>query len=276
MSVVKQQLGLVIGRVGESDYHAMHMRFEARLAVPSEGAVGEVDVRAKHLLERFPYRRHLLALRDGVGGDEGGTDSGALHHLGSLVVPSRHIVYLAGGLEGFAFLVHEYAEQVCLLLLALQRIAHKRRIADDVVQLFLRAHALPLYPQRVALHDVGVALQGQEVDVVVDDLLRLRHHLRLADPEGGGGHGDGEVVDLDAIKLVDAHLDGILKGIELLHAVYLLDNLVLQAAQGEVGLREEVARAAGRVEEAEGGHPVLQLVQQLHALLHHRLLLTVF
>ena len=103
----------------------------------------------------------------------------------------------------------------------------------------------------------GVALEGQEVDVVADDLLRLRHHLRLADPEGGGGHGDSEVVDLDAVELVDAYLDGVGKGIELLHAVYQLDNLVLQAAQGEVGLREEVARAAGRVEEAEGGHPVL-------------------
>lgn len=66
----------------------------------------------------------------------------------------------------------------------------------------------------------------------MDDLLRLRHHLRLAYPEGGGGYGDGEVIDFDAVKLVDAHLDGVLEDVELLYAVYLLDNLVLQSAQG--------------------------------------------
>ena len=78
--------------------------------------------------------------------------------------------------------------------------------------------------------DVGVALQRQEVDVVVDDLLCLCHHLRLAYPESGGGYGDGEVIDFDAVKLMDVHLDGILEGVKLLHAVYLLDNLVLQSA----------------------------------------------
>ena len=89
--------------------------------------------------------------------------------------------------------------------------------------------------------DVGVALQRQEVDVVVDDLLCLCHHLRLAYPESGGGYGDGEVIDFDAVKLMDVHLDGILEGVKLLHAVYLLDNLVLQSSERKVSLREEVS-----------------------------------
>ena len=150
----------------------------------------------------------------------------------------------------------------------------KRRIADDVVQLLLRANVLPVYLKRVALMDVGVALQRQEVDVVMNDLLRLCHHLRLAYPQGSGGYGDGEVVDFYAVELVDAHLDGVFEGVELLHAVYLLDNLVLQSAQGEVGLREEVARTARRVEELEVCHLVLQRVQTLQTLLDVGLLIT--
>ncbi len=182
---------------------------------------------AKQFFEWLPYSSHLFALCDGIGGNKGGTDACALHHLGSLVIPSSHIVYLSSSLERLAFHIYEDMEQVGFLLLALQGITHKRRIADDIVEFLLRADALPLYPQRVALHYVGIALQGQEVDVVVDDLLRLRHHLCLAYPQGGGGYGDGEIVDFDAVELVDTHLDGVVESVELLHAVYLLDYLVL-------------------------------------------------
>ena len=75
--------------------------------------------------------------------------------------------------------------------------------------------------------DVGVALQWQEVDVVMDNLLSLRHHLRLTYPQCCCGYGDGEVIDFYAVKLMDIYLNGILEDVELLYAVYLLDNLVL-------------------------------------------------
>lgn len=44
------------------------------------------------------------------------------------------------------------------------------------------AHFVPVGAQGVALMDVGIALERQEVDVVVDDALRLRHHLTLGNP----------------------------------------------------------------------------------------------
>lgn len=39
-------------------------------------------------------------------------------------------------------------------------------------------------------------------------VLGLLEHLALRDPQGGLGDGDGKIVDLDAVELVDAHLDG--------------------------------------------------------------------
>ena len=85
----------------------MHMRLQACLAVPSEGAVGEVDMYAKHFFERFPYRCHLLTLCDGIGGNKGSTDVGTLHQFGCFVKPCCHIIYLACGFERLAFLIHE-------------------------------------------------------------------------------------------------------------------------------------------------------------------------
>ena len=72
----------------------------------------------------------------------------------------------------------------------------------------------------------------------------------------------------------DVHLDGVLEGVELLHAVYLLDNLVLQSSERKVSLREEITRTACRVEEAKLSHLILQLVQTQQTLLDVGLLLT--
>ena len=54
-----------------------------------------------------------------------------------------------------------------------------------------------------------VGLQRQEVDVLLNDSLCLCQHLCLRNPEGGGRYGNGEVVNLYAVELLDADLDGI-------------------------------------------------------------------
>ena len=56
---------------------AMHGGHALRLVVPLERAVGEVDFHAI-LAEGAPERRHLLALRDGIGGDKGTTGNVAI------------------------------------------------------------------------------------------------------------------------------------------------------------------------------------------------------
>ena len=75
--------------------------------------------------------------------------------------------------------------------------------------MFLRYDAFPVNAEGIALNDVGVCLQRQEVDVLMDDLLCLCQHLGFTYPKGSGGDGDGEVVDLDAIELTDVDLDGV-------------------------------------------------------------------
>ena len=112
-------------------------------------------------------------------------------------------------------------------------------------------------------------LQRQEINVAADDLLGLTEHLCLADPECRRGHRHGEVVDLDAVELVDAHLDGVhfLEAEERLAVMTLANNLILQPPQTEVGFRQEVAGTAGGVEERQRGQFILKAVQTLHTLL---------
>ena len=72
-------------------------------------------------------------------------------------------------------------------------------------------------------------------------LFRLLHHLALGDPQGGLGHGDGEVVDLDAVELANGDPDGVGHLAQDDLAIQQgVNDLVLQAPQGEVGLRQEV------------------------------------
>ena len=128
---------------------------------------------------------------------------------------------------------------------------------------------VPIHPQSIPLADVRVALQGQEVDIVMDNLLCLCKHLCLAYPKGCCGDGYGEVVYLDAVELVDADLDRRQSlPCELRLPVRAMTNdFVLKPSQREVCFREEVAGAAGRVEERKGGQFVLIGIELLLPLL---------
>ena len=123
--------------------------------------------------------------------------------------------------------------------------------------------------------EVAEAPERQEVEVVVDVyLLRLSEHLLLGDPKGGLGDRDGEVVYLDAVQLVQGHADravlrndeGRLSRVAGLLAELVLDDSVLDGAQLPVRLGKEVARAACRVADGDGGHLVVQPRQGLLAL----------
>ncbi|MNN69420.1 hypothetical protein D3C81_1852080 [compost metagenome] len=74
----------------------MHGSLAAGLVVPLEGAVGEVDL---HPLGQHPVPQHtdLLALGDGVGGDEAAAQRRVvLHHLRRLHIPGGDEVQQAG------------------------------------------------------------------------------------------------------------------------------------------------------------------------------------
>ena len=74
----------------------------------------------------------------------------------------------------------------------------------------LRAgEVIPIHPQRIPQMDIGKTLERQIIQIEFNNPLSLVHHLTFGDPQGGGGDGDGEVVDLYAIELVDVDFDGI-------------------------------------------------------------------
>ena len=82
---------LVIRLDAKSDNHTMHrrlflpmrlsfgrrVRVEFRFLIPAESAVREVDMHAA-LEKRLPKRRHSIALCDGVGRNERGTNDSCL------------------------------------------------------------------------------------------------------------------------------------------------------------------------------------------------------
>ena len=81
----------------------------------------------------------------------------------------------------------------------------------------------------------------------MDHVFGFFHHLALCDPEGSFGDGGGEVVDLDAVELVNGDLDGVEHAHDDLVFEEQGEDFVFQAAEGEVAFREEVAGAAGGV-----------------------------
>ncbi len=93
LPVLEEILFLML-RIREADDHHMDVGFEARLAIPAEGAVGEVDADALGE-ERLPEVGHLFALRDGIGGDEGCFHTGTFHIISGTLVPCPHIVDVA-------------------------------------------------------------------------------------------------------------------------------------------------------------------------------------
>ena len=106
---------------------------------------------------------------------------------------------------------------------------------------------LPIQPQGVALHDVAVGFQRQEVQRHMDNLFRLFHHLAVCDPEGGFGNSHGKIVDLNAVELADGDLDGVIQIQHDLPLVKQGNYFILQTTQGQIGFRQEVAASTGRV-----------------------------
>ena len=112
--------------------------------------------------------------------------------------------------------------------------------------------------------DVGVRGEREEVHAALDNALGLLHHLAFGDPDGGFRDGDGEVVDLDAVELLDIDLDRIIflvREAQCDAAVAgdgLAQDVVLEAAQREIAFGQEVAAATGGVRVSEEEYQQLQ------------------
>ena len=125
--------------------------------------MGKVYVDTESVIERFQGFCYLLALGDRVRRHESRPNSRSLHQLCGFEIPAGNIVNFTRRFIELALFAHINGENILLLHLTLQRIAHKRRISYDVIQLMLGHNALPIQPQGVPFGNVGVGFQRQEV-----------------------------------------------------------------------------------------------------------------
>src|ERR1035441_2251219 len=100
----------------------MDVRLPARLAFPRERAVGKVNLHPVTTEEQSPDDRHLLALRDGVGGNETYADLRPLDVISGQVEPRNNVVHVAGILE-----VTEHDGHISPLVGALIMLPNERR-----------------------------------------------------------------------------------------------------------------------------------------------------
>ena len=205
----------------------------------------EVDANAQ-IPQRLPNISHLLALAYAVGGNEGAAHGVVVHIFRSLHVPARNVVHVAAVLRAT-----EHVDQLGLLLLGLVARAQKRWVTDDIAAFLGRQYFLPVHTKRVALVDIVVAFQRQEVEGLQQNLLRCLHHLLLGYPQRRFCNADREVVYLYAEKLIDGNLYGAALPVEAdahLIALQIFEHTILKLAQGKVAFSEEVAAAACWVE----------------------------
>ena len=102
------------------------MGLVTRLVVPSEGVVGEIDV-DPHVVQGLPEVRHLLALADGVSGDQCAPGVLALREPRGLHVPGTAEVDVAGVLRAV-----EHCKEIGLLLFGLIAGSQERRVSHEV------------------------------------------------------------------------------------------------------------------------------------------------
>ena len=85
----------LLGNVAEAeaDDDDVDVGLAAGLALPREGAVGEVELHAVAREEEAPEDADLLALADGIGGDEGDGNTGAFDVTRGFDIPAGAAIF---------------------------------------------------------------------------------------------------------------------------------------------------------------------------------------
>lgn len=134
--------------------------------------------------------------------------------------------------------------------------ADEWRVAHHIGAFGGRQQLVPVVSQGVGLHDVARIMQRQMRQRLSRDGLRVVQRLLFRDPQRGTRHGHREIVDLDAMHLVDPHLDQAVLAAQFHVALAVQqvgDDAVLQFAQPQIRFGQEVARTARRIEEVQRG-----------------------
>ena len=135
--------------------------------------------------------------------------------------------------------------------------AAKGRIADDIDFVFCAvaagAEGLPVFAQAVGGLNVAAAFEGQGGQAVADFAFVGKVHLVFGKPEGKHGDFVGKVAQLDAEKRVE-RVSVVEWGVA---GVFFdgLEDFDFEAAQLFVGDNQEIAAAAGGIEDFDVAQP---------------------
>ena len=180
--------------------------------------------------------------------------------LCGLEVPSADEVQNTGTLYA-----SEHDSHVLLLIRVLFFLPNERRIPEDVIQLLCIHDVVPIDPQRVVIDDRRRLLQRQPHHVLAELLGHAQVHLVVHQPHRHLRDLGGELLDLDAVELVHVQQHVVLHmgKHRLLGGELALEDFKLQQPQFAIGDDEEVAAAAGGVQELQGGQLAVQPGQLL-------------
>ena len=152
----------------------MHGGNIGTLARPLKSLMNKIHDNA--LAEKiFPKRRHGDPLTDRICGDER-AGSFVVNEIGGEFVPRDDVIEVAAPLDA-----RENSIKVGFLFTRTKTPADKRRVADNIIN--IGREFLPSDAQRIRLMNVGVTFQRKKIQVPMNNLASLNHHLQFRYPQ---------------------------------------------------------------------------------------------
>ncbi len=120
-----------------------------------------------------------------------------LNKISSLFVPASNIINI--------FVSKEFSNIINLFTTAIAS-ADKRRVTDNVSEFVFRHNVSPIDLQRIGAVNIFIGTERQFWSVAGDN-LGLFVHLVLGKPQRKFGNGNSEIVNFNAVKLLDRNFD---------------------------------------------------------------------
>ncbi len=160
--------------------------------------MAEMDAYPVFFEEVIEQNPDLLALSDGIRGDESNADIRALNVLASLHIPIADVIKNTVSLD-----VLQDELLVGLLLVRLPCVADKRRVAENVGAFRNGKNACPVDPQGIAVPDRGAFGQWQPHEIHPEGGGNHLVHLVVNQPHGDFGNACREFAVLNPIHGID-------------------------------------------------------------------------
>ena len=140
----------------KTNNNTIYMCLVFGLAIPKKGLPSKIYTYSKTFYQWLPYCNNLFTLHNRICGYQRRLYISFLHIFCCFEIPAGSIIYLTNSFICFAFFVYKYILYIFFLLFSLICIAHKRRIAHNIIALARWQYLLPIHPQSISLHNVHI------------------------------------------------------------------------------------------------------------------------